>query len=90
MGKGKFTQNMTMHLNGGNEFSELHYKVLLDGKDTGITRHTRTNGSPKYKIIADEFHAGEDTFDVMETHGKGMKEWLEAHAAPRLRLVPDQ
>lgn len=78
----KFTQSMTMHLNGGSKFSQLHYKILADGKETGITRHTATNGSPQYLTTADELHFGSETFDVMETRGVGMMEWIETHAKP--------
>jgi hypothetical protein len=34
----KFTQRMTMHLNGGRKFSELHYAILADGKPTNLKR----------------------------------------------------
>jgi hypothetical protein len=70
-------QRMTMHLNGGSEFSQLHYEVLADGKPTGITRVTITDGSPRYKKTKDEFISGDESFDVMETKGVGLKEWLE-------------
>lgn len=72
----KITGQMTLHLNGGSKFSELHYKVLVDNKETGITRHTRTDGSPKYKKVADELHYGEDTFDILACKGVGIKEWI--------------
>ncbi len=72
----KFTQRMTLHLNGGSEFSELHYVVLADGEETKITRHTRTDGSPRYNIVADEMHFGSDTFDFLKD--KGAIEWIEA------------
>ncbi len=74
-----YTQKMTMHLNGGNTFSELHYSILADGVETGITRHTRTYGSPHYLKIADELHAGEDTFDVLANRAVGMIAWIESH-----------
>ena len=69
MSEPKLTQKMTLHLNGGSKFSELHYKILADGKETGITRHTRTNGSPKYIVQADELHFGSDTFDFQKMQG---------------------
>ena len=43
-----FTQRLTMHLNGGSKFSALAYEILADGAATGITRHKRTDGRPKY------------------------------------------
>lgn len=74
----KLTQSLTMHLNGGSEWSELHHKILSDGKETGITHHVRTDGSPHYKILADEFHFGEETFDMLKEKGVDVREWIEA------------
>ena len=71
-----FKQEMTLHLNGGSDFSELHYKITLDGREIA-TRHTRTNGSPYYKKTADEMHCGEKTFDILKTKGEGATAWLE-------------
>ena len=79
----KFTQTMTMHLNGGRKFSQLHYKVLCDGKETDITRHTATSGSPKYLKTSDVFKCGDDEFDMLATKGKGLMAWLEAHVAAK-------
>jgi hypothetical protein len=76
----KLTQQMTLHVNGGENFSELHYKVLADGKETGITIHKRTNGRPEYKYTAYEIHYGEETFDALAAHGKGMTKWIEERA----------
>lgn len=75
-----FTQRMTLHLNGGETFSELHYEVLRDNKPCGITRHTRTDGSPRYIKTADEMHCGEETFDILKTKGVGMNDWLDQYA----------
>lgn len=73
----KLTQNMTLHMNGGSEFSELHYKILADGEETGITRHTRTDGSPKYEIVADEMHFGSDTYDFRNPlEDQSAKQWV--------------
>jgi hypothetical protein len=80
-----FTQRMTMHINGGSQFSELHYEIMADGMLCGITRHTRTTGRPKYTKIADEFHAGDKTFDLLKTRGVGMQEWLNENAMPVFR-----
>lgn len=68
-----------MHLNGGSEFSELHYEIFADGKPTRITRHTFTDGSPRYVKKADVLRYGEDEFDILATRGVGMQEWMEAH-----------
>jgi hypothetical protein len=81
-GKPRLTQSMTMHLNGGSKFSELHYKILANGKETGITRYKRTSGSPGY-LVTDDFllsggHGGEE-FDVLATKGSGMVDWILAH-----------
>ena len=75
-----FTQKLTMHLNGGSEFSVLVHDVLKDGKPTGITRQKRTNGSPQYLITLDVFSASDGSeFDVLATKGVGLIAWLEAH-----------
>lgn len=73
------TQQMTMHLNGGSEFSELRYDVYADGKPTGIKRRRRTSGSPEYFITDDVFWIGEEYFDVRETKGVGLRDWIFAH-----------
>lgn len=73
----KLTLQMTLHLNGGNKFSELHYKILADGKETGITKHVRTNGKPKYIVTNSEFHFNDEVFDLMKEPA-GAIEWIEA------------
>jgi hypothetical protein len=79
--KPRLTQGMTMHLNGGSEFSELHYKILADGKETGITRLKRTSGSPEYLVTVDVLisggHGGVE-FDVLAAKGFGMVDWILA------------
>lgn len=75
----KLTKRMTMHLNGGNKFSELHYEVLADGKLTGITQHRRTNGSPKYLITDDIWRCGDDEFDARAVNNVGLLDWIKAH-----------
>ena len=69
---------MTMHLNGGSKFSELRYEILADDKPTGISRTTRTDGSPRYLKTVDVFYLGEDYFDVLATKGVGLLDWLRA------------
>ena len=71
-----FTEQMTLHVNGGDSYSQLHYDVYRDGKKTNVTHHVATDGSPKYLITADEFHCGEETFDRKATNGKGLVAWL--------------
>ena len=61
----RWTQRMTLHLNSGEDGTSLHYDVYCDGAKTPITRHTKTNGRPQYKTVADEFHAGNFTYDVL-------------------------
>lgn len=76
----KFTQRTKMHLNGGREFSALVFDVMKDGNPTGITRSTRTNGSPQYLKTVDVFVAADgDEFDVLATKGEGLMGWLEVH-----------
>jgi hypothetical protein len=78
----KFTQNMTTHINGGSEFSELHYRVAADGRETPVIHHQRTAGSPKYLITNDWFRCMECdvAFDNRAARGVGLRAWLEAHA----------
>ena len=76
--KPKLTQRMTMHLNGGSKWSELHYEVLADGEPTGVTIHKRTNGSPDYRYTAFEVHAGEETLDVLKAPPGSMLDWIHA------------
>lgn len=78
--KPEFTQSITMHINGGGNFSELHYMIKRDGKETKIIRRRRTNGSPKYLITVDDFHCGEHTFNNLQARGKGLLEWCIAHS----------
>ncbi len=78
----KLTQKMTMHLNGGSKFSELHFKILADGNETGIKRCTRTNGSPKYLKTVDVLRCGDEEFDVLSAKGVGMVDWILAHIKP--------
>ena len=77
--KVKFTQKLAMHLNGGDEFSQLNYDIFADGKPTGIVRVTRTDGSPNYLKTADGFHCGDESFDILEARGVGMEAWLTNH-----------
>lgn len=78
----KFTQDLTMHMNGGSKFSELHYRVRGDGRELPITHHTRTNGRPKYLITDDVFRCKvcEAEFDCVATKRVGLLAWLEEHA----------
>lgn len=75
-----FKQQLTMHLNGGSKFSELHYAILRDDRPTGIRRHKRTDGRPKYLITEDVFFKGEEYFDILATKGVGIRGWLESHS----------
>lgn len=75
----EFKQNMTLHFNGGSDFSSLHYEVTADGKPTDITRFTKTNGRPQYRKTEDKLICGDDVFDVLATKGVGIKDWLESH-----------
>lgn len=76
----KLTQHMTLHINGGNKFSELHYEIKADGQPTGITRHTLTNGRPKYLKTTDVLVKGDERFDILASKGVGMIAWIEARA----------
>lgn len=79
----KFREHMTMHMNGGSKFSELHYRVSGDGQELPITHHRRTDGSPKYLITADVFSCkkcGSD-FDCLATRRVGLMAWLLEHSA---------
>lgn len=74
------TQRMTLHLTGA-KYSSCHYVIDADGKPTGVLRHTKTNGRPQYKIVADELHFGEETFDILKAKGRGMVDWVLARLA---------
>ena len=79
MDKKKLRKRMTAHLNGGPKFSELHYRVTYDGKDTPLSHHRRTDGRPSYKITQDEWHNDEDQSDWLDAMGKSGDEvmaWL--------------
>jgi hypothetical protein len=80
----KLTQRLTMHLNGGSKFSELHYEVLADGQPTGITIYRRTSGAPKYKITDYEIHYGEESLDVLTAAKGAMLPWIEERATRAL------
>lgn len=86
MAKPILTRRMTMHLNGGSKFSELHYEILADGQKTGITLHERTNGRPHYRYTARELHFGEETLDLMKPEGEDPEAWILARL-PGPRLV---
>lgn len=76
-GRPALTQRMTLHLTG-KKYSSCHYAIDADGKPTGVSRHTKTNGRPGYKIVADEMHFGEETFDILGAKGRGMVDWVLA------------
>lgn len=82
----KFTQQLSMHLNGGREFSELHYNIFADDKPTTLKRLTRTNGSPGYiktqDVIWDTARPDEADamFDVLASKGVGLSEWILKYA----------
>lgn len=75
----KFTQKMSMHLNGGSKFSQFNFDIFADGKPTNLHRVTRTGGSPKYLKTQDIISDGELQFDVLATRGVGMEQWLSEH-----------
>lgn len=76
-----FTERMTMHLNGGSEFSELHFRVLVDGHETPIRHHRRTDGSPKYRITDDVFAcACGAELDRRADPRASLRDWLREHA----------
>lgn len=78
----KFTESMTLHLNGGSKFSELHSRVSGDGRELPIMHRRRTDGSPKYLITDDVFHctACDAEFDRLAAEGAGLVDWLTEHA----------
>ena len=79
MSKPSLTQQMTIHMNGGSKFSELHYQIYADGVPTRIRRCKQTNGRPEYLITVDVFSCGDDQFDNLAARGDGLEEWLLAH-----------
>lgn len=85
--KPKFTQRMTLHLNGGSDFSRLNYDVMRNDKQTVIKRYMVTDGSPDYKKTQDIFVAshGKDDhiWDVLVQKADGLEDWLEKHYKPK-------
>jgi hypothetical protein len=79
MNHNRWTQRMTMHLNGGSEWSGLTFAVFCDDEPTDIVRVTRTNGSPEYLKTVDQLQCGDEVFDILATKGEGVLIWLEAH-----------
>ena len=76
-----FTQTLNCHMNGGRKFTVLIYDVLADGVRTGITRTKETAGAPRFALKTDVFVTHEGArFDVLATRGKGLLDWLRAHA----------
>ncbi len=73
-------QHLTLHLNGGEEFSEMHYVLWVGGKVTKITKHVQTNGSPEYKIMISELHFGDDTLDLLISSQNQLTKWIEERA----------
>ena len=79
----KFTQRLTMHLNGGKKFSERRYDLFADGKSTNLKRVTRTIGSPRHLVSVDVILDVRNPdnpveFDLLETN-VGLQAWLEAN-----------
>jgi len=80
--KPEWTQEMSMHLNSGNKFSQLNYRLYRDGKFSGIIRITRTGGSPKYLKTVDELQAANgEVYDALNGREGSMLDWCEAHFA---------
>lgn len=79
----RFTEQMTMHLNGGSNFSELHYRIYGDGRPLDILHHRCTGGSPKYLIMDDVFvcRVCKSEFDCIAMGRNGLMGWLLEHAA---------
>jgi len=61
----KLTQRLRLHLNGGSEFSVLDYDILMDGQETGIVLHKRTDGSPHYRYTEHALICGEHSLDLL-------------------------
>ena len=87
MGPSGFTQRLTMHLNGGRHHSRLLYRVVVDGRNTAITRVRTTDGSPRYRITGDAFLCADcgGEFDNLAARNAGLLEWLRTHATPHGR-----
>jgi hypothetical protein len=77
------TTRLTLHLNGGSKFSERHEDILADGEPTGMTMHTRTDGSPEYRITVKEIHDGDATLDMLDPDSDDAETWVWARLAAR-------
>ena len=83
MSKPQLTQHMTLHLNGGSKFSELHYAIHADGEPTGITLHKRTDGRPEYRYTDVVLRDGEVEVDLLAEDAPDAVEWIYGRLAPR-------
>jgi hypothetical protein len=81
MSEPQLTQRMTLHLNGGNKFSQLHYEVLANGEPTGVTIHKYTDGSPNYKYTGFFVRCGDEELDVLADRKTNIEEWIRARIA---------
>lgn len=72
----KMTRRMTMHLNGGSDFSELQYEWFADGNPTGIRQYVRTDGRPQYKVMVNVCTHGDEEYDLLKGDSHGLAEWV--------------
>jgi hypothetical protein len=79
----RFTESLSMHLNGGKAFCEYRYRVLRDGVETGISHVVRYAGRPRV-LDVDAFACGDVVFDRLAAgHPPGsLRDWLIAHSDP--------
>jgi hypothetical protein len=78
----EITERLKMHLNFGKKGARRICIILVDGKDTGITRLVDSSGPPKYLKKADLFIKGIEQFDFLNYKGKDRigdaKAWILA------------
>lgn len=72
-----YTKKMTMHLNGGSDYSKMVNRVYKDDEETDVYQHIETDGSPSYKIVSSVFLVGDQKFDVIATNAVGLIKWLD-------------
>lgn len=72
----KLTKRMTMHLNGGSDYSVINYDVYADGKLTPIKNTVRTDGRPNYKTTVNVWTCGDEEYDLLKGNNHDLCEWL--------------
>lgn len=77
------TKRLVRHVNGGSKFSSLTQQIYADDKDSGVTLHTETDGSPDYHYTGRVLSCGEDLLDLMIPGHEDPIKWILRHLSQR-------